>query len=436
MSIWSRLKQAAQGVITNQMTGFALYGQTDSKYAYDPEQARQNAVVGALVRWLTNAVLQAPLKLYTDESREVEIDNHPFLDVMRQPMRGITYQRLMRQTVRGMLIYGAGYWLPLSDRPNATMPSGLQYVSHKNLSPYQDREGQRTAGSPLTPRVYRTENGVPLPNLKPLLYQIAEGTEDEPESPFAAAGIFVQLDPMIAKSAYGRLSAPVVGVVLRARDNSVISKTQRESVEAELARLRQGGSGGPFLVQGNYDVSELQGSYQRTDWTGYYNVDEERICAQVQVSPAVVQLGTGLQSTQVGATIAEEIRMAWVNGAFPLIEVIQEEIQGQILPLFAPPESGLQVVLDTSNIDYEPASYRQLRTDRLIAQVDAKFRTRESAALEDGIPQDDIPEDEPEPEPQQVPPQLAPFQPNGNGQQQQPIPAGGQNGNSPVPSRN
>src|SRR5690606_25027101 len=62
------------------------------------------------------------------------------------------------------------------------------------------------------------------------------------------------------------------------------------------------------------------------------DISEERVCAILGVPAAVVGFGSGLQSTKVGATMRELVRLARVNCIEPAQWTIGRQLGAQLLP--------------------------------------------------------------------------------------------------------
>ncbi len=79
------------------------------------------------------------------------------------------------------------------------------------------------------------------------------------------------------------------------------------------------------------------------------DVAEERVCACLGVPAAVVGFGAGLQTSKVGATMSELMKLAWRNGLLPILRVFADELDRSLLPDFGN-ATGLKTHFDTSEV--------------------------------------------------------------------------------------
>ena len=80
------------------------------------------------------------------------------------------------------------------------------------------------------------------------------------------------------------------------------------------------------------------------------DISEERICAMLGVPAAVVGFGAGLQSTKVGATMRELVKLAKVNCIEPTQSTIARQLGRQLLPDFEPEPRSFRVSYDNSGV--------------------------------------------------------------------------------------
>src|SRR5690606_38077990 len=80
------------------------------------------------------------------------------------------------------------------------------------------------------------------------------------------------------------------------------------------------------------------------------DISEERVCAILGVPAAVVGFGSGLQSTKVGATMRELVRLARVNCIEPAQWTIGRQLGAQLLPDYETRPERARVWFDTSHV--------------------------------------------------------------------------------------
>jgi hypothetical protein len=68
--------------------------------------------------------------------------------------------------------------------------------------------------------------------------------------------------------------------------------------------------------------------------TDIRNISEERVCAAIGINPVVVNFGSGLESTKVGATVTAFIKLAWTGNIIPTQRVFGQTMKRQLLVEF------------------------------------------------------------------------------------------------------
>lgn len=104
-------------------------------------------------------------------------------------------------------------------------------------------------------------------------------------------------------------------------------------------------------MSGPTDVREFGYDPSKMDLSGVRNTAEERTCAALGLPAAVIGFGTGLENVQVGATLKEFSRMAWVNGLIPMQNSFAGEIGRSLLPDFELHPQIFEVGFDRSKVE-------------------------------------------------------------------------------------
>lgn len=408
---------AAEPIDTGRFSTLLSLTSGDSSIAdYVPEHADQNSVVQTITKWLTREANRAPLQLRI-EGDEEPITEHPFLTAMNNPNGRVSGNNMRGQIIRSLVVNGNAFVVPIQD--GQILPSGtpqyLQYISWKNIRIQKER------GLPS----YRLETfgrHQPLDRsrLSHMIYEVDEGESLIGRSPLNSVAGFIELDRVAAQAAYGRMNGPVMAFILTI-DKSIpnapsvsaapIVDDDREKLQEMVNRFRRTRAGDPAIIEGPYTIQELSGTVQNFDFRGIHNICEERISAPLGVPPYIAHLGSGLgQSMGWGDTAAEEVRNAYKDGLFPLLDLLEYELTQEILPYWEI-DPRLHVEFDrTELLRFTTEAEQRDRDDRLAFEEDRRWRTRLSAARESGIPEEDQPDDidnPPQPQMVDIPPQAS-----------------------------
>ena len=186
----------------------------------------------------------------------------------------------------------------------------------------------------------------------------------------------VLTDEEAASFTYDTLkNMPVAGMLVGPKEGSFSSKTKadHEALEGKFQKHFSGDKRGrASLVTHAFEIGYMQPDMNKIDLAKLREIPEERICAALGVQPAVVSLGAGLQTTKVGATMIEMTRQSWRDGTMPLITIIQDAYNEQLVNRFDP---GNYLKLSTSKIDD-----LRMSVDEITKLVSAQIITPEKAA--------------------------------------------------------
>lgn len=80
------------------------------------------------------------------------------------------------------------------------------------------------------------------------------------------------------------------------------------------------------------------------------DISEERVCSAIGIPAAVVGFGSGLQSTKVGATMRELVKLAWVQALTPMQVSMARQLTAQLLPDFVSQTRRFRARFDTSEV--------------------------------------------------------------------------------------
>ena len=309
------------------------------------------SVVMAPVQWVQRSLPEARLtvrRTRRDGTRE-EIADHPMLALIQRPNAYYGDLALWAGTVFSYLVDGNGYWIKL--RNAMGRPAELWWVPHWTMEPkgsedgsvFIDRYEYRPGGGQVITYdpadVVHFRHGInplnPRKGLSPLDGVIREIFMDLESSNFVA-------------SLLRNMGMP--GMVLSPKAGGAVPANDVEATKAWLKQAFGGDRRGEPLVMGSpTDVYQYGFNPQQMNMSEARDIAEERVCALLGVPAAVVGFGAGLQSTKVGATMAELRKLAWQNGVLPVGRVLADELDRSVLQDFGN-AAGLNAWWDTSDV--------------------------------------------------------------------------------------
>lgn len=310
------------------------------------------SVVMAPVQWVQRAAPEAKLEVKsTDSKGEVEIiADHPMLALIQKPNDFYADIVLLWGILLSLLLDGNAYIMIMRD--GYGKPAELWYIPHWMLEPKRDLGATGfidyylySPGGGIAPQKIDAEQVVHIrhginPNdmkkgIAPLHSAIREIFMDNESGAFVSALL---------------KNMGVPGVVISPKGGVMAVQGDVEATKAWFQEQFSGDNRGKPLVMGApTDVTPYGFNPQQMNMSEARDVAEERVCALLGIPAAVVGFGAGLQSTKVGATMAEMRKQAWENGVLPYLLLIADELQRSLLPLFGKSQ-GLTVHWNTDNV--------------------------------------------------------------------------------------
>jgi HK97 family phage portal protein len=310
------------------------------------------SVVTAPIQWIQRALPEARLTIHRvgrNGLRE-EVADHPALGLIARPNPYYGDIALWAGTVLSWCLAGNAYWLKV--RNGIGRPAELWYVPHWTLEPKGSDDGTEF----LTHYVYRPGGGIAPMRIDPAdVVHFRHGIDPRnprkgiPPLDGVIREIFMDLESSnFVASLLRNMGVP--GLVLSPKSGGHVSD---DDVKATKAWIRQafGGDrrGEPLVMGAPTDVSQYGFNPQQMNMSEARDIAEERVCASLGIPAAVVGFGAGLQSTKVGATMTELIKLAWRNGVLPVGRAFADELDRSLVPDFGHAE-GLKAGWDTSEV--------------------------------------------------------------------------------------
>lgn len=333
MGLWSGFKGLWQdsGVLSTEFYTVSTSRSSDT-------QIGKSDIVTSVAQWLAKAVIQtAPqmtkgeannlLRMIERPSTKYNGKNMRAAVTIDLAIRGDSFVRILvnsRNKPVGLM------WLPsVDDHEIRNKFAGYKYIGADNSTVIVPEEHMMVFKQGLNPD--NTRRGIsPLRNL------LAEVLTDQE----AAAFTHVTLKNMPAA---GMIIGPKEGT-FSAKDKASYKKLE----EGFQQHFTGNNRGKASLVTHAFEIGYIQPDMNKIDLAKLREIPEERICAAQGVQPAVVSLGAGLQTTKVGATMIEMTRQSWRYGALPLIGIIEDTINEQLIEKYAP---GAVFELSVAGID-------------------------------------------------------------------------------------
>ena len=220
----------------------------------------------------------------------------------------------------------------------------------------------------------------------------------------------------------------IPGIILSPKGDDRLSQDEVERVKAYIqSRLTGDQRGQPLAMGSPTDVQQLSFSPQQLDLAKLRSTAEARVPAALGIPSAVVGFQAGLDSSKVGATMHEFVRLAWSNGIVPVQRLMAAELQRVLLPHFEQDADRFLVGWNYDEVSALEADQNALATryQVLVGAGILKVSEAREALGYESTPDDDIylrpssltptdPKDQmPEPEP--MPALPAAVLPNGHG---------------------
>ncbi len=281
------------------------------------------------------------------------LDTHPLEHLLANPNQFYDGDTLAKALLLSWFIDGNAYELKRRNRLLGVVE--LWYVPHWLMEPAWSRVGR---GGPFITHYDYNPDGMgkqmvpvedvvhlrvgldprnPRKGLSPIKAALREVLTDEEASAFSAYLLGNMGVP-------GGIIAPTTTDVAWSPDEI---KEMKEYMKSGFTGKKRGNwmvLGAPTSVeQFGFDPNQLMLGPLR-------DISEERICAMIGVPAAVVGFGAGLQSTKVGATMREMVKLARVNCIEPTQTTVARQLGRQLLPDFEPEPEKFRVAYDNSGV--------------------------------------------------------------------------------------
>ena len=328
-------------------------------------------IVMACVGWLMRVFPEPPLTMARrNADGDLEpIADHPMLDLLESPNPIYDGDTLLSATIMSYTIDGNAYWVVI--RNGAGRPVELWWVPHTMIEPKSPHDGNDL----ISHYEYRPR-GMPidLPIKNVVHFRSALDPEDMRKgiSPLKTVMRELFTDAEAANWTASLLrNGGVPGVVVSPVQGAKRDPSAGENLKTVRKYLDDRTSGdnrGSLLtVDGPVSVQQFGFNPQQMNLRDIRRLPEERSCAALGVSPLILHLGAGLDSsTYTNLPVAE--RQTYRSTLVPTWSRFARTIRAQLLSQFEREIKSFQVQYDTSAIEALQED-RSALSDRILKQL-------------------------------------------------------------------
>lgn len=215
----------------------------------------------------------------------------------------------------------------------------------------------------------------------------------------------------------------VPGLIVSPGAGVTIKKEDRDRLQAYVNDAFSGDRRGFAWVMGQQtEVSQFGFDPNKLMLPNLRDISEERVCSAIGIPAAVVGFGSGLQSTKVGATMRELVKLAWFQCLNPMQVSMAKQLTAQLLPDFQSQVRRFRARFDTTEVSafqedaHENAKRVSLLVEKDILRLDraqhelglevdttrAMYWSEVQAKLAEATKPDPAPEPEADPAPKQA----------------------------------
>jgi len=343
----SRIRNALTIKRTRDGDGFIPVG-ADSPAAVE---ARNANVVMAPLLFIGRAFTQAePVVERRRGGIWRPVEDHPLVGLLEQPNPYYEGDSLIKALLMSWYLDGNAYLIKVRDEIRRVVE--LWYAPHWTVEPRWQPGGGFIDWYDYRPVDGRPAIRVPVSDVVHLRYGLDPDNPRKGFSPLKSVLREVMTDEEAAKfSAYILRNMGVPGGVIAPKSDARPPKPEDVQAMKEYMQNFRGHQRGEWLVVGApTEVYQFGFDPNRLMLGPLRDISEERVCAILGVPAAVVGFGAGLQSTKVGATMRELVRLARVTCIEPAQLTISRQLGRQLLPDFEARPERARVRFDTTHV--------------------------------------------------------------------------------------
>lgn len=368
-----------------------LSGERD--YGIDIGDGSGSSLIEACVSWISNAFTQAhpAVVRYKGPDRFGEYDRrHEAARLIRRPTYDVAMGRsfyswipLVQATVASFVVDGNAYWLKRRSLTDAVVQ--LWYVPPWMIEPMAE------SGNPAFIAYYRYRPGgstFELPVRDVVHFRDGLDPDNVRKGVSKTKKLMRELytDERAAHWTAALLQKHAIPGLILAPKEPLSNPEDANEVQRRLDTDFTGDNRGRSMVlRGPTEVTEYGFSPEQMQLGDIRDIPEERVAATLGIPAAVVGFGAGLQSTKVGATMAELVDLAWQNGVLPRMRLFGQELTEQLLPDFGETSEDVEIVFDTTQVPIMAEYHKSIAAKHEILMKSAvEMRSQAKRAL--GLP--------------------------------------------------
>lgn len=328
------------------------------RYGYDPLKALYANVVMAPVMWAMRTFTEASAMVERKNGKLWnEVPDHELAALIDTPNDFYDGDALWKGTVLSYMLEGNAYWLKVRNTYGDVIQ--LWYIPHWQIQPIWPLDGRNfidyyqyvpngAAGSG-----YGSPIPLPVRDVVHLRFGLDPMNPRLGVSPLRAMLQEVFTDTEAAQFSEVVLkNMGIPGLMISPKDSNVrVTPTQVAELKKEVEdAFTSENRGKTFVMGAATEVSQFGFDPNKLMLANIRDIAEERVCAILGIPAAVVGFGAGLQSTKVGATMRELVRLAWVQCMNPMQNSFGRQLTHQILPDFQSQTARFRVRFDASDV--------------------------------------------------------------------------------------
>ena len=310
------------------MQGFSIQWLpgTKTNYAAIVGDGTHSAVSMAPILWVARVFPEMPVRLLFE--REEIIEDHPMLDLLREPNPHYAWEVMSMGIVISMLADGNAYLL--KRRSERGVLQELWYVPHLQMEPIVDSDSEyitayrysgRFGSMRIAPEdVVHLRWGIDLENtrkgLSPIKILAREIATDDAAANYSASMLKNLGVP-------GLIITPKAGEIVDPSDIKEVKKYIKEKFSGD-------GAGEPFATSLPVDLQPFGVDPIKMNLKQMRAMPETRVCALLGVPAQVVGLSAG-QEQRTYANYAEARQAAYEDCIIPMQRLVAADLRNQLL---------------------------------------------------------------------------------------------------------
>lgn len=340
---------------------------TSIQYGSRVGDGSKSSIVMACVNWVTRTFPEAPLMVMKRVNDDWEdVPEHPLMELLERPNPFYSGPLLWMGTLADWTLTGNAFWIKVRNRSKGV--AELWWVPSSLIAPKWPNDGSAF----LTHYEYRPQ-GAPI-RLEPadvvhFRYGIDPQNMRKGLSPLGALLREIWTDEEASNYTASLLrNMGVPGVIISPDTGGTVSEEDAKETKKWFQDSFTGDKRGEALVMsGPTKVQTFGFSPDQMKIGDLRDIPEERVCAVLGIPAAVVGLGTGMQQTKVGATMAELRQQAYSDNIIPTQRLMAAELKTQLLPEFEESsEWGLRFDMSSVRAMQEDENKLALRHDTMV----------------------------------------------------------------------